>query len=84
MIKLSQKHLQTIRTHAESTYPDECCGLILGYVANDSKTVVQVRPTENAWMQKRRLSLEGNAQQQVKNGNMRCLRRARPTHPKLC
>ena len=49
MIKLSQKHLQTIHTHAESTYPDECCGLILGYVANDSKTVVEVRPTENAW-----------------------------------
>lgn len=49
MIKLSQEHLQTIRTHAESTYPDEYCGLILGYVANDSKTVVEVRPTENAW-----------------------------------
>ncbi|MEH2371408.1 M67 family metallopeptidase [Nostoc sp.] len=49
MIKLSQEHLQTIRSHAESTYPDECCGIILGYLANEGKTVVEVMPTENAW-----------------------------------
>jgi proteasome lid subunit RPN8/RPN11 len=49
MIRLSQEHLQTIRAHAESTYPDECCGMILGYLANEGKTVVEVVPTENAW-----------------------------------
>jgi proteasome lid subunit RPN8/RPN11 len=49
MIRLSQEHLQTIRTHAESTYPDECCGIILGYLAIEGKTVVEVIPTENAW-----------------------------------
>ncbi|MCC5607418.1 M67 family metallopeptidase [Nostoc sp. CHAB 5834] len=49
MIKLSQEHLQTIRTHAESTYPEESCGMILGYLANGGKVVVEVIPTENAW-----------------------------------
>jgi proteasome lid subunit RPN8/RPN11 len=49
MIKLSQEHLQTIRSHAESTYPDECCGIILGYLANEGKTVKEVIPTENVW-----------------------------------
>ncbi|MBD0385612.1 MAG: M67 family metallopeptidase [Nostoc sp. C3-bin3] len=49
MIRLSQEHLQTIRIHAESTYPDECCGIIMGYLASEGKIVVEVIPTENAW-----------------------------------
>jgi proteasome lid subunit RPN8/RPN11 len=49
LLKISSQHLQIIRTHAASTYPEECCGIILGYLANESKTVVQVMPTENAW-----------------------------------
>jgi proteasome lid subunit RPN8/RPN11 len=49
MIRLNQEHLQAIRTHAESTYPEECCGIILGYLASEGKTVVEVIPTENAW-----------------------------------
>ncbi|MBW4555324.1 MAG: M67 family metallopeptidase [Trichormus sp. ATA11-4-KO1] len=49
MLKILPEHLQIIYTHAESTYPDECCGLILGYLASDSKTVVEIMPTENAW-----------------------------------
>jgi len=49
LLKLSQEHLQIIHTHAASTYPEECCGIMLGYLANESKTVVEVIPTENAW-----------------------------------
>jgi proteasome lid subunit RPN8/RPN11 len=49
MIRLSQKHLQAIRAHAESTYPEECCGIVLGYLASEGKIVVEVMPTENAW-----------------------------------
>ncbi|BAZ51480.1 Mov34/MPN/PAD-1 family protein [Nostoc sp. NIES-4103] len=49
VIKLLPEHLQTIRTHAESTYPDECCGIILGYLASVGKTVVEIIPTANAW-----------------------------------
>jgi len=49
LLKLSQEQIKIIRTHAASTYPEECCGIMLGYLANESKTVVEVIPTENAW-----------------------------------
>ncbi|HIK05893.1 MAG TPA: M67 family metallopeptidase [Trichormus sp. M33_DOE_039] len=49
VIKLLPEHLQTIQSHAESTYPEECCGLILGYVTEGVKTAVEVIPTANAW-----------------------------------
>ncbi len=48
-IVLGREHLQAICSHAESVYPQECCGLLLGLVRGDSKTVVEVLPTENAW-----------------------------------
>jgi proteasome lid subunit RPN8/RPN11 len=49
LLKVSSQQKQIIRSHAASTYPEECCGIILGYLANESKTVVEVIPTENAW-----------------------------------
>ena len=49
MIKVAANHLQAIRAHAESTYPDECCGLLMGKIAGDIKTLVEVWPIENAW-----------------------------------
>jgi proteasome lid subunit RPN8/RPN11 len=49
ILQLLPQHLQIIRTHAESTYPDECCGIILGYGMSEGKTVVEVMPTENVW-----------------------------------
>ncbi|WP_051039236.1 Mov34/MPN/PAD-1 family protein [Nostoc sp. PCC 7524] len=49
MLKFLPEQLQTILSHAESTYPDECCGLLLGYLVDGVKTVVEVIPTANAW-----------------------------------
>jgi len=49
VLKLHPPHLQTIRAHAESTYPDECCGIMLGQLGDDGKTLVEVWATENAW-----------------------------------
>jgi len=49
MLKLLSEHLQVICTHAESTYPEECCGLLLGKMTEEGKMVVEVLPTENAW-----------------------------------
>lgn len=49
ILKILPEHLQIINIHAETTYPDECCGLILGYISNGVKTVVEVIPTENVW-----------------------------------
>ncbi|MGB3759494.1 MAG: M67 family metallopeptidase [Rivularia sp. (in: cyanobacteria)] len=58
MIKLNKQHLRIIFSHAESTYPEECCGVILGDLDRDTrsvkppayrKTVVEIVPTQNAW-----------------------------------
>ncbi|HYW20831.1 MAG TPA: M67 family metallopeptidase [Nodularia sp. (in: cyanobacteria)] len=49
LINLRPEHLQIICTHAQSTYPEECCGLILGHLGRNGKTVVEIISTENAW-----------------------------------
>lgn len=49
VLKLCSHHFEAICKHGESTYPNECCGLLLGQVSNGSKTVVEVRATANVW-----------------------------------
>jgi proteasome lid subunit RPN8/RPN11 len=49
-IALSDSHLLSIRTCAESAYPQECCGLLVGRVTGDVKTLVEVWPVQNAWI----------------------------------
>ncbi|MDB9345838.1 M67 family metallopeptidase [Nodularia spumigena CS-586/05] len=49
LIKILPEHLQIICSHAQSTYPEECCGIILGYLGREGKTVMEIMPTENAW-----------------------------------
>ncbi len=49
MIYLSHQQLQQIHRHAEITYPEECCGLLLGNLESEDKQVVEVRETENSW-----------------------------------
>lgn len=49
MITLYSHHLQEMKSHAESTYPEECCGLLLGKMVKDVKTLIEVFPTENSW-----------------------------------
>jgi proteasome lid subunit RPN8/RPN11 len=39
----------SIRVHAERTYPDECCGLLLGKSDPTGKTVMEVKATKNGW-----------------------------------
>lgn len=58
MIQLSEEHLLTIYTHAETTYPEECCGVILGYLDVKTKTVIKIITTENAWSQESASDLE--------------------------
>ena len=48
-ILLTPEHLLSIRSHGESTYPAECCGLLLGTIAEGVKTLVEVWPADNAW-----------------------------------
>ena len=49
VLKLSTEHLQAICAHAASTYPEECCGLLLGKLTQDSKILVEVIATQNIW-----------------------------------
>ncbi|MGQ4648183.1 Mov34/MPN/PAD-1 family protein [Lyngbya aestuarii] len=49
MLKIQNYHLQSIQVHAESTYPEECCGLLLGKLSGDVKTLIEVLPIKNAW-----------------------------------
>ncbi len=49
MIKIYSHHIQEMKSHAESTYPEECCGLLLGKIAKDVKTLIEVFPAENSW-----------------------------------
>jgi proteasome lid subunit RPN8/RPN11 len=48
-IEISTAQLKIIYDHAESIYPEECCGILLGKIAGIAKTVVEVIPTINTW-----------------------------------
>lgn len=49
MIQLTANHLQQITSHAESTYPEECCGLLLGKIEGETTQVIEIIATENSW-----------------------------------
>jgi proteasome lid subunit RPN8/RPN11 len=48
---LTAAQLKIIYNHAESIYPEECCGILLGKITGSIKTTVEVIPTINAWEQ---------------------------------
>jgi proteasome lid subunit RPN8/RPN11 len=48
-IRVNLEQIEQIRLHAEKTYPEECCGLLLGIINARDKVIVEVRPTENSW-----------------------------------
>ena len=39
MLKMNQKNYTEIRKHGEETYPHECCGVLLGQMDGDVRTV---------------------------------------------
>lgn len=53
LLHLTNDQLRQILTHAEQTYPEECCGILLGTwdraQPNSPKVLVEVRPIPNAW-----------------------------------
>lgn len=60
MIELVETHLQIIFNHAQSTYPEECCGVMLGNISDKCKTVVEIIPTQNAWNQETASNFQDN------------------------
>jgi proteasome lid subunit RPN8/RPN11 len=60
LVLTTLRQLTTIQYHAEATYPEECCGLLLGICqkqgkANDREAddhmVLEVLPAANVWSQ---------------------------------
>ena len=48
-IAVQNRHIQAMQTHAENSYPHECCGLLIGQLSGDNKTLIEVLPVENSW-----------------------------------
>jgi proteasome lid subunit RPN8/RPN11 len=49
MIKINAGAWETMVGHAQSTFPDECCGVMVGTIDGDSKTVTTAIAVENAY-----------------------------------
>jgi proteasome lid subunit RPN8/RPN11 len=49
MIVLSENVRKSIATHAESTYPHECVGLLIGRLEGGKKTVEDIYEAQNNW-----------------------------------
>ena len=49
MIEIATEPWQTMVRHAEKTYPNECCGAMLGRLNGGSKLVTEAIPMENAY-----------------------------------
>jgi proteasome lid subunit RPN8/RPN11 len=47
-LQLSTAQLQVLTAHATRTYPEECCGLLLG-LDRPHKQVLEIWETNNAW-----------------------------------
>ncbi|QCS49959.1 M67 family metallopeptidase [Picosynechococcus sp. PCC 11901] len=45
MLSLTPSQIEQLITHAQTCYPEECCGLLLG----QNKIVREIWPTENTW-----------------------------------
>ena len=48
VVRLKPEHPGTIQAHGEATYPNECCGLMLGRLVQGDKHILEVLPAENA------------------------------------
>jgi len=49
VLELTPDLLDAIYNHATCTYPNECCGLLVGVCQSDQRQVMAVKPMQNAW-----------------------------------
>ncbi len=49
MIKVEPSAWDVMFSHAESTFPNECCGAMIGSIDGDQKSVTLAVPLENAY-----------------------------------
>lgn len=46
-LKISDKHVDRISLHSKQCYPTEACGILIGTLAGDERTVTEVWPATN-------------------------------------
>jgi proteasome lid subunit RPN8/RPN11 len=49
MIKVAPTAWKIMIAHAESHYPNECCGILVGTIDNDTRQVAEAIPMRNAY-----------------------------------
>jgi proteasome lid subunit RPN8/RPN11 len=49
MIKINSEAWKTMVDHAQSTFPDECCGVMVGRIEGEGKLVTAAFAVENAY-----------------------------------
>ena len=58
MIEIESKPWQTMVLHAERTYPNECCGAMLGHIQGERKLVTEAVPLDNTYSGEQRARYE--------------------------
>ena len=48
-VVLRAEHLSAIARHGEATYPEECCGILLGNEADGARVIERLVPIDNQW-----------------------------------
>jgi proteasome lid subunit RPN8/RPN11 len=46
-LEISAKHVERISSHSKESYPVEACGVLIGTLAGDVRTVTEVWPAKN-------------------------------------
>ena len=46
-IRVKSEHLDKIKAHGEQTYPNECCGFLLGTAEKGANVLCDIYPAEN-------------------------------------
>jgi proteasome lid subunit RPN8/RPN11 len=47
MLRMAQIQFDAIRRHGEETYPNECCGVLLGHMEEDGNAIIEAVPAQN-------------------------------------
>lgn len=47
MIHLTPQQIEAIRDHGRRSYPEECCGVLIGRDGGDDRVIVRVEPADN-------------------------------------
>ncbi len=66
MLTIAQEIISEIRSHGEATYPEECCGVLLGRFEDEGKVVFEILKIENSMESERKRRFLITAQDYLK------------------